>query len=142
MLDLPKYNGTSDPNEHVIVYICAVKGNDLKDGEIESVLLKKFGETLSKWSMIWCHKLSPNSIDAFAMLANSFIKAHAGTIKVATRKSDVFKIKQRENEMLREFVSRFQMERMECPPVSDDWAVQAFTQGLNKRSLVASKQLK
>jgi len=48
MLDLPKYNGTSDPNEHITAYTCAVKGNDLKDDEIESVLLKKFGETLSK----------------------------------------------------------------------------------------------
>jgi len=81
--------------------------------------------------MIWYHNRSPNSIDSFAMLADSFIKAHAGAIKVATRKSNVFKIKQRENEMLREFVSRFQMERMELPPISDDWAVQAFTQRLN-----------
>ncbi|XP_070013174.1 uncharacterized protein [Nicotiana sylvestris] len=76
------------------------------------------------------------------MLAYSFIKSHAGPINVATRKSDVFKIKQRENEMLQEFVSRFQMERMELPPVSDDWAVQAFTQGLNERNSLASLQLK
>ncbi|XP_070013421.1 uncharacterized protein [Nicotiana sylvestris] len=76
------------------------------------------------------------------MLADSFIKAHAGAVKVATRKYDVFKINQRENEMLREFVSHFQMEQMELPPISDDWVVQAFTQGLNERSSVASKQLK
>ena len=95
-----------------------------------------------KGAMIWYHNLAPNSIDLFSMLADSFIKAHTGAIKVATRKSDVFKIKQRENEMLRDFVSRFQMERMELPPVSNDWVVQAFTQGLNERSSVASKQLK
>ncbi|XP_070025469.1 uncharacterized protein [Nicotiana sylvestris] len=142
MHDLPKYNGTSDPNEHVTAYTCVVKGNDLKDDEIESVLLKNFGETLSKGAMMWYHKLAPNSIDSLAMLADSFIKGHVSAIKVATRKSDVFKIKQRENEMLREFVSHFQMEWMELPPVIDDWAVQAFTQGLNKRSSVASKQLK
>lgn len=72
----------------------------MKGNEIESVLLKKFGETLSKRAMMWYDNLAPNSIDLFAMLADSFIKAHAGAIKVATRKSDVFKIKQRENEML------------------------------------------
>ncbi|XP_070042817.1 uncharacterized protein [Nicotiana tomentosiformis] len=44
--------------------------------------------------------------------------------------------------MLREFVSRFQMKRMELPPVTDDWDVQAFTQGLNDQSSVASRQLK
>ncbi|XP_070008776.1 uncharacterized protein [Nicotiana sylvestris] len=101
-----------------------------------------FGETLSKGAMIWYHNLPPNSIDLFAILVDLFVKANAGAIKFATRKSDVFKIKKRENEMLREFVSRFQLERMELPPVSDDWAVQAFTQGLNQRSSIASKQLK
>nr|XP_009791969.1 PREDICTED: uncharacterized protein LOC104239122 [Nicotiana sylvestris]XP_016488002.1 PREDICTED: uncharacterized protein LOC107808037 [Nicotiana tabacum] len=101
-----------------------------------------FGETLSKGALIWYHNLPPNSIDSFAMLADSFLKAFAGAIKVATRKSDVFKIKQMENEMLGEFVYRFQSERMELPPVSADWAVQAFAQGLNERSSIASKQLK
>ncbi|XP_075088232.1 uncharacterized protein LOC142170263 [Nicotiana tabacum] len=72
----------------------------------------------------------------------AFVKAHVGAVKVATRKLNVFKIKQRDDEMLREFVSRFQMERMELLPVSDDWAVQAFMQGLNERSSIASRQLK
>jgi len=107
MPEISKYNETTDPNEHVTSYTCAIKGNDLEDDEIESVLLKKFGETLSKGAMIWYHNLPPNSIDSFAMLADSFVKAHAGAIKVATRKSDLFKVKQKDNEMLREFVSRF-----------------------------------
>jgi len=62
------------------------------------------------------------------MLADAFVKAHVGAIKVETRKSDIFKVKQRDHEMLREFVSMFQMERMDLPPVAYDWAVQAFTQ--------------
>ncbi|XP_070047070.1 uncharacterized protein [Nicotiana tomentosiformis] len=131
-----------DPNEHITSYTCAIKGSNLEDDEIESVLLKKFGETLSKGAMIWYHNLPPISIGSFAMLADAFIKAHAGAIKVETRKSDLFKVKQRDNEMLREFVSRFQMEQMDLPPVADDWAVQAFTQGLNPQSSLASQQLK
>ncbi|XP_070040524.1 uncharacterized protein [Nicotiana tomentosiformis] len=118
------------------------KGNDLEDDEIGSVLLKKFGETLSKGEMIWYNNLPSNSIDSFAKLADSFVKAHAREIKVATRKSDLFKVKQNDIEMLREFVSWFQMERMELPPVIDDWVVQAFTQSLNELSSVASRQLK
>lgn len=57
--------------------------------------------------MIWYHNLSLNSIELFAMLTDAFVKAHASAIKVETRKSDLFKVKQRDNEMLREFVSRF-----------------------------------
>ncbi|XP_075113214.1 uncharacterized protein LOC142182673 [Nicotiana tabacum] len=120
MRDIPKYNGTTDPNEHITTYTCGIKGNYLEDDEIESVLLKKFRETISKDAMIWYHNLPPNSIDSFAMLADSLVKAYVGAIKVAITKSDVFKIKQRENEMLREFVSRFQSERMELPLVFDD----------------------
>nr|XP_016463995.1 PREDICTED: uncharacterized protein LOC107786995 [Nicotiana tabacum] len=81
-----------------------------------SQLLKKFWETLSKGAIIWYHNLPPNSIHSFAMLAYAFVKAHAGIIKVETRKSDLFKVKQRDNEMLREFVSRFQIEQMDMPP--------------------------
>ncbi|XP_019256375.1 PREDICTED: uncharacterized protein LOC109234771 [Nicotiana attenuata] len=120
MQKIPKYNGTTDPNEHISTYTCGIKGNDLEDDEIESVFLKRFGETLSKGAMFWYNNLPPNSIDSFAMLADSFVKAHASAIKVATRKYDVFEIKQRENEILMEFVSHFQSERMELPPVSDD----------------------
>lgn len=105
MLEIPKYNGTINPNKHVTFYTCAIKGNNLEDDEIESVLLKKFGETLSKGAKIWYHILPPNSISSFAMLADSFVKAHAGAIKVATRKSNLFKVRQKDNEMLREFVS-------------------------------------
>ncbi|XP_070009796.1 uncharacterized protein [Nicotiana sylvestris] len=139
---IPKYNGATDLNEHVTSYTCTIKGNDLEDDENESVLLKKFGETLSKGVMLWYHNLPPNYIDSFAMLADSFVKAHAGAIKIATRKSDLFKVRNKDNEMLRESVSRFQTERMDLLPVTDDCVVQSFTQGLNDRSSIASQQLK
>ncbi|XP_070050024.1 uncharacterized protein [Nicotiana tomentosiformis] len=131
MPDIPKYNGTTNPNEHITSYTCAMKGNDLEDYEIESVLLKEFGETLSKGAMIWYHNLPPNSIDSFGILADAFLKAHADSIKVKMRKSDIFKVKKRNNDMLMEFVSRFQIEHKDLPPVAHDWVVQEFTQGLN-----------
>lgn len=31
---------------------------------------------------------------------------------------------------------------MDIPPVTDDWVIQAFSQGLNERSSMASRQLK
>ncbi|XP_059281025.1 uncharacterized protein LOC132034659 [Lycium ferocissimum] len=142
MPDIPNYNGTTDPEEHVTVYTCAIKGNDLADNERESVLLKKFGETLPKGAIIWYHNLPENLINSFAMLADAFVKAHAGAIKVETRKSDLFNVKLRDNKTLCEFVARFQMERMDLPPVTDDWAVQAFTQGLNSRNSITSIELK
>ncbi|XP_070008522.1 uncharacterized protein [Nicotiana sylvestris] len=130
-----------DSNEHVTSYKFTIKGNDLEYNKIKSVLLKKFVKTFSKGAIIWYHNLPPNSIESFAMLSDAFVKAHAGAIKVETKKPDFFKVKQRDNEMLREFVSRFHM-HMDLPPLVDDWAIQAFTQGLNPRSSLASHQLK
>lgn len=40
MLDIPEYDGTSDLQEHITTYTIVVKGNNLAQHEIESVLLK------------------------------------------------------------------------------------------------------
>lgn len=44
MPDIPKYDGTTDPRDHMTAFTTGVKGNDLTKQEIESVLVKKFGE--------------------------------------------------------------------------------------------------
>ena len=120
MPDIQKYDGTTDPQEHVTSYTCAIKGNDVEEDEIKSVLLKKFGKTLSKGALTWYDHLPEHSITSFEMLADAFIKAHAGAKKVQARKADIFRIAQRDNELLREFVNRFQRERMELPPVPEE----------------------
>lgn len=53
MLNIPKYDGTSDPQEHITTYTMSVKGNDLARHEIKTILLKKFGETLTKGALTW-----------------------------------------------------------------------------------------
>ncbi|XP_070036940.1 uncharacterized protein [Nicotiana tomentosiformis] len=142
MPEVPKYDGTSDPQEHITTYITAVKENGLAPQEIESVLLKKFGETLTGEALTWFSLLLEHSIDSFEMLAVSFIKAHAKARKVQAQKDDIFKIAQGESELLREFVTQFQKERMLLPAVPDKWAAEAFTKGLNPSSSDASRQLK
>ncbi|XP_060183107.1 uncharacterized protein LOC132613068 [Lycium barbarum] len=131
-----------DPQEHVTSYTCAIKGNDLKDDEIESVLLKNFSETLSKGAMTWYSMLPEHSINSFEMLADTFFKGHARARKVQARKADIFWIAQKDNELLREFVSRFQKEQMLSPPVPEEWAAQAFTKGKIPRSSATSFKLK
>ncbi|XP_070032417.1 uncharacterized protein [Nicotiana tomentosiformis] len=142
MPDVPKYDGTSDPQEHITTYTTTVKGNDLAPHEIESVLLKKFGETLTGGALTWYSLLPELSIDSFVMLVDSFIKSHTGARNVQARKADIFIIAQGESKLLREFVTRFQKERMLLPAVPDQWAAEAFTKGLNPRSSDASQKLK
>ncbi|XP_070039492.1 uncharacterized protein [Nicotiana tomentosiformis] len=141
MPEVPKYDGISDPQEHITTYTTVIKGNDLASHEIESVLLKKFGETLTRGALTWYLLLPEHSTDSFEMLADSFIKAHAGTRKVPARKADIFRIAQGESELLREFVTRFQKERILLPAIPNEWAAEAFTKGLNLRSSDASRKL-
>ncbi|XP_070032043.1 uncharacterized protein [Nicotiana tomentosiformis] len=112
----------------------AVKGNDLAPHEIEFVLLKKFGETLTIGALTWYSRLPEHSIDSFEMLTDSFTKAHVGARKVHARKADIFRIVQGESKLVREFVTRFQKERMFLPAVPYEWVAEAFTKGLNPRS--------
>nr|XP_009596447.1 uncharacterized protein LOC104092534 [Nicotiana tomentosiformis] len=91
MPDILKYDGTTDPRDHVTAFTTGVKGNDLTKQEIELVLVKKFGETLTKGALTWYSLLPENSIDSFDELTDSFIKEHSGAQKVEKRMEDIFK---------------------------------------------------
>ncbi|XP_070045812.1 uncharacterized protein [Nicotiana tomentosiformis] len=142
MPDIPKYDGTTDPRDHIIAFTTGVKGNDLTKQEIESVLVKKFGEILTKGVLIWYSLLPENFIDSLVELAYLFIKAHSGAQKVERGMEDIFKVKQGDTELLREFVDRFQRERMLLPRVPDNWAAMALTSNLNEKSSEATRRLK
>ncbi|XP_075106771.1 uncharacterized protein LOC142179794 [Nicotiana tabacum] len=71
-----------------------------------------------------------------------FIKAHSGAQKVKKRMEDIFKVKQRDTELFREFVDIFQRERMLLPRVPDNWAAMAFAKNLNEKSSESMKRLK
>ncbi|XP_070045736.1 uncharacterized protein [Nicotiana tomentosiformis] len=127
--DVPMYDGTSDPHEHITTYTIAVKGNDLAPHEIDSILLMKFGETLTKGTLTRYSLLPEHSIDSFEMLVDSFIKAHVGAIKVQVQNANIFRIVQGESKSLREFVRTFQKERMLISAIPDEWAAETFTKG-------------
>ncbi|XP_033512918.2 uncharacterized protein [Nicotiana tomentosiformis] len=55
---------------------------------------------------------------------------------------DIFKVKQGDTELLREFVDRFQREKMMLPQVLDNWAAMAFASNLNKKISEATRRLK
>jgi len=86
--------------------------------------VKRFGETLLKGTMIWCHNLEPDPINSLTIPADSSIKARVGGIEAMTRKPNASRAEQRENKMLRGFAPHSLMERIGLPPVSANWAAQ------------------
>ncbi|XP_070049119.1 uncharacterized protein [Nicotiana tomentosiformis] len=71
MPEVPKYDETSDPPEHITTYKTTLKGNDLAPHEIESVLLKKFGssDNIIQWKVLEQAKLTGSIIPATKLLA-------------------------------------------------------------------------
>lgn len=59
MSNIPKYDGTTDPQNHIIAYTARVSGNDLAPN-----VIKKFGKALTKGALTWNSHLSKNSINS------------------------------------------------------------------------------
>ncbi|XP_019242110.1 PREDICTED: uncharacterized protein LOC109222180, partial [Nicotiana attenuata] len=135
------YDGTTDPEDHLIHYVTAVKGNDLSKEQVPSVLLKKFGETLTGGALTWYSQLPARLISTFEEMADKFATAHAGAKKDEARVNDIFAIRKTTGEGLRDFVARFNRVRMSLPNVSEGMAIAAFQNGLSRDGSKATKKL-
>ncbi|XP_070025909.1 uncharacterized protein [Nicotiana sylvestris] len=134
------YDGTTDPEDHLIHYVIAVKGNDLSKEQVPSVLLKKFNETLTGGALTWYSQLPARSISTFEEMEDKFSTAHAGAKKVEDRVNDIFTIRQTASEGLRDFLARFNRVKMGLPNVSEGMAVATFQNGLNRNGSKATKK--
>nr|XP_016481510.1 PREDICTED: uncharacterized protein LOC107802507 [Nicotiana tabacum] len=135
------YDGTTDPEDHLIHYVTAVKGNDLSKEHVPSVLLKKFGKTLTGGALTWYSQLPARSISAFEEMADKFATAHAGAKKAEARFNDIFIVRQTTGEGRRDFLARFNKVRMSIPNMSEGMAVKAFQNGFNRNGTKATKKL-
>nr|XP_016437581.1 PREDICTED: uncharacterized protein LOC107763605 [Nicotiana tabacum] len=135
------YDGTSDHEDHLVHYVTAVKGNDLSKEQVPSVLLKKFGETLTGGALIWYSQLLARGISTFKEMADKFVTAHAGAKKAEAQANDIFAIRKTSGEGLMEFLARFNRVIMNLPNVSEGMAVAAFQNGLSRDDSKATKKL-
>ncbi|XP_070013902.1 uncharacterized protein [Nicotiana sylvestris] len=135
------YDGTTDPEDHLIYYVTVVKGNDLSKEHVSLVLLKKFDETLTGGALTWYSQLPARSISTFEEMAYKFVIAHAGAKKAEARVNDNFAVRQTTGEGLRDFLTRFNRVRMSLPNVSERMAVATFQNGLNRNGTKVTKKL-
>ncbi|XP_070019422.1 uncharacterized protein [Nicotiana sylvestris] len=140
-LYLKIYDVTTDPEDHIIHYVTATKGNDLSKEQVPSVLLKKFGETLIGGALMWYSQLPACSIAKFEEMTDKFVIAHAGAKKAEARVNDIFAVRQMHANGLRDFLARFNRVRMSFPNVSEGMAVAAFQNGLNRNGSRATRKL-
>ena len=101
-------------------------------------MCRAFPTTLKGPATIWFSRLMPNSINTFkelsALFTSHFIRGHRYKKSTACLMS----IKQREDETLRSYITRFNKEALSIDEADDKILVAAFTNGLRKGKFLFS----
>ena len=87
---------------------------------------------------IWFSRLTPDSISTFKELSAQFTVHFIGGHKYKRSTSCLISIKQREDETLRSYISRFNKEALSIDEADDKILVAAFTNGLREGKFLFS----
>ena len=107
-------------------------------GVTNAIMCRAFPTTLKGAARIWFNRLTPNSISTFKKLSAQFtvhfIKGHR--YKKST--TYLMNIKQRDEEMMKSYISRFNKEALSIDEADDKILVVTFTNGLKKGKFLFS----
>ncbi|XP_074265131.1 uncharacterized protein LOC141587555 [Silene latifolia] len=125
------YDGTTDPLDYVNQYkqnmMVVTATGSLK----EACMCKGFGSTLSGVVLQWFVCLPNKSISTFVDLVNVFNQQFANSRKPEKQTSDLYKMVQRFEESTRDYLNRFNREKVFIPKCDIPTAVEAFRRGLH-----------
>ncbi|KAM1757205.1 hypothetical protein EV2_006613 [Malus domestica] len=86
-----------------------------------------FPSTLCSGALNWYCRLRPNTMDSFAELMRLFIAQHIFQADRVHSANELFTIRQKSNEPLREYAGRFYYEYSNCAEADDKTALKVFT---------------
>ena len=101
-------------------------------------MCRAFPTTLKGAARIWFNQLMPNSISTFKELSAQFTVHIIGGHRYKKSTACLMSIKEREDETLRSYISRFNKEALSINKASNKILVTAFTNGLRKGKFLFS----
>ena len=101
-------------------------------GVADEIMCRAFPTTLKGAARIWFNQLMPNSISTFKELSAQFTVHIIGGHRYKKSMACLMSIKQREDETLRSYISRFNKEALSIDEADDKILVVAFMNGLRK----------
>ena len=128
--NMPDYDGTGDPDEHVSIYKQKITTVHVKRHNLEAVMCKAFGSTLTGAALTWFIHLPLGSITSFDDLINRFKVQFASSRRLEKQSSDLYRITQGYGETTRDFMNRFNREKVQILNCDVQTSIEAFRQGL------------
>ena len=107
-------------------------------GVADKIMCRAFPTTLKGAARIWFSRLMPNSISTFKELSAQFTAHFIGGHRYKKPTACLMSIKQREDETLRSYISRFNKEALSIDEANDKIIIAAFTNGLRKGKFLFS----
>ena len=128
MPQIDSYDGVKDPLNHLETFKTLMHLQGVADG----IMCRAFPTTLKGAARIWFSQLTPNSISTFKKLSVQFTAHFIRGHRYKKSTACLMSIKQREDEMLRSYISRFNKEELSIDEANNKILVAAFTNGLRK----------
>ncbi|XP_074559865.1 uncharacterized protein LOC141815896 [Curcuma longa] len=123
---LMDYTGATDPEDHLGRFENAATLHQYTD----AIKCRVFLTTLAGAAVRWFNHLPPASICSFNDFRGSFLRHFATSRAYRKTVMDLFAIKQRPKESLKDYLRRFNQGAQEVPAAPSEVLVSAFSQGL------------
>ena len=134
MSQIESYNGVKDPLDHLKTFKNLMHLQEIPD----EIMCRAFPTTLKGAVRIWFSRLTPNSINTFKELSTQFTSHFIGRHRYKKSTACLISIKQREDETLRSYITRFNKEALSIDEADDKILVATFTNGLRKGKFLFS----
>ena len=134
MPHIDSYDGVKDPLDHLETFKTLMH----LQGVAVEIMCRAFPTTLKGAARIWFSRLTPNSVSTFKELSTQFTAHFIGGHRYKKSTACLMSIKQREDEMLRSYISRFNKEALSIDEANDKILVAAFTNRLQKGKFLFS----
>jgi len=134
MLQVESYDRSNDPLDHLESFKTLMH----LQGLANEIMCRAFPTTLKGPTRIWFSRLMSNSIGTFKELSAQFASHFIGGQRYKKSTACLMRIKQREDETLRSYITRFNKEALLIDEADDKILVAAFTNGLQKGKFLFS----
>ena len=131
---IDSYDGVKDPLDHLETFKTLMHLQSVAD----EIMCRAFPKTLKGAARIWFSRLTPNSISTFKELSAQFTAHFIGGHRYKKSTACLMSIKQRDDETLRSYISRFNKEALSIDEADDKILVAAFMNGLRKGKFLFS----